>query len=134
EETACTERSGSDRVCISHGVARNRLHRGHSPGRQPAQECLQRRHLRVHPPHRRQHLCTGRVGRPSGYDGDVPTWSAVRAEGTQLELQVEPEPIALHVEPPLRGLNRTLANRQLRKNTIYSPAFLTYLCPFLSFG
>ena len=51
-----------------------------------------------------------------------------------MEMQVEPEPIALHVEPPLRGLNRILANRQLWKNTIYSLAFLTYLCSFLFFG
>lgn len=44
------------------------------------------------------------------------------------------EPVALGDEPTLRGLNRLLANRQLWKNTIYSLAFITYLCSFLFFG
>src|SRR5260370_38103938 len=33
-----------------------------------------------------------------------------------------------------RGLKRPLASRQLWKNTIYSIAFITYLCSFLFFG
>jgi len=51
-----------------------------------------------------------------------------------VEMQLEPKPVALPDEPTLRGLNRLLANRQLWKNTIYSLAFLTYLCSFLFFG
>jgi len=51
-----------------------------------------------------------------------------------VEMQLTPKPIALPNEPPLRGLSRLLANRQLWKNTIYSLAFLTYLCSFLFFG
>ena len=51
-----------------------------------------------------------------------------------MEMQLTPKPIALPNEPPLRGLSRLLANRQLWKNTIYSLAFLTYLCSFLFFG
>jgi hypothetical protein len=51
-----------------------------------------------------------------------------------MEMPVKPEPIVLHDEPPARGLSRLLANRQLWKNTIYSLAFLTYLCSFLFFG
>jgi len=49
-------------------------------------------------------------------------------------MQLDPEPIALRDPPALRGLNRLLANRQLWKNTIYSLAFITYLCSFLFFG
>jgi hypothetical protein len=49
-------------------------------------------------------------------------------------MPLSPEPIALRDEPSLRGLNRLLANRQLWKNTIYSLAFITYLCSFLFFG
>ena len=51
-----------------------------------------------------------------------------------MEMQLDPKPIALRHEPTLRGLNRLLANRQLWKNTIYSLAFITYLCSFLFFG
>jgi len=51
-----------------------------------------------------------------------------------MEMPLKPEPILLRDEPPLRGLNRLLANRQLWKNTIYSLAFITYLCSFLFFG
>lgn len=51
-----------------------------------------------------------------------------------MEMPLRPEPIVLRDEPPVRGLNRLLANRQLWKNTIYSIAFLTYLCSFLFFG
>lgn len=51
-----------------------------------------------------------------------------------MDMQLEPDPIVLPAEPPLRGVNRLLANRQLWKNTIYSIAFLTYLCSFLFFG
>lgn len=51
-----------------------------------------------------------------------------------MEMPLTPEPIVLRDEPPVRGVNRLLANRQLWKNTIYSIAFLTYLCSFLFFG
>ena len=51
-----------------------------------------------------------------------------------MEMPLKPEPIVLRDEPPVRGVNRLLANRQLWKNTIYSIAFLTYLCSFLFFG
>lgn len=51
-----------------------------------------------------------------------------------MEMPLGPEPIVLRDEPPVRGMNRLLANRQLWKNTIYSIAFLTYLCSFLFFG
>lgn len=51
-----------------------------------------------------------------------------------MEMPLRPEPIVLRDAPPVRGLNRLLANRQLWKNTIYSIAFLTYLCSFLFFG
>ena len=51
-----------------------------------------------------------------------------------MEMPLKPEPILLRDEPPLLGLNRLLANRQLWKNTIYSLAFITYLCSFLFFG
>src|SRR5437899_12264589 len=51
-----------------------------------------------------------------------------------MEMPLKPEPILLRDEPPLRGLNRLLANRQLWKNAIYSVAFITYLCSFLFFG
>ena len=51
-----------------------------------------------------------------------------------MEMPLRPDPIVLRDEPPVRGLNRLLANRQLWKNTIYSIAFLTYLCSFLFFG
>src|SRR5947209_15663481 len=51
-----------------------------------------------------------------------------------MEMPLKPEPILLRDEPPLRGLSRLLANRQLWKNTIYSIAFITYLCSFLFFG
>lgn len=37
-------------------------------------------------------------------------------------------------EPKPGPIDRMLANRQLWKNTIYSLAFLTYLCSFLFFG
>jgi len=43
-------------------------------------------------------------------------------------------PIPLHHEDRSGRINRVLANRQLWKNTIYSLAFLTYLCSFLFFG
>jgi hypothetical protein len=48
-------------------------------------------------------------------------------------MQLEPEPMAPPEEPAPRGLSRLLANRQLWKNTIYSLAFVTYLCSFLFF-
>ena len=51
-----------------------------------------------------------------------------------MEMPLKPEPIVLRDEPPVKGVNRLLANRQLWKNTIYSIAFLTYLCSFLFFG
>ncbi len=46
----------------------------------------------------------------------------------------EVSPIPLHREDRSGPINRVLANRQLWKNTIYSLAFLTYLCSFLFFG
>jgi len=49
-------------------------------------------------------------------------------------VQVEPHPIELPRQPAPGWLNRLLANRQLWKNTIYSIAFITYLCSFLFFG
>lgn len=48
-----------------------------------------------------------------------------------MEMQVEP--IELH-QPKPGPLDRLLADRQLWKNTIYSIAFITYLCSFLFFG
>jgi len=51
-----------------------------------------------------------------------------------MEMPLKPEPIVLRDEPAPRGLSRLLANRQLWKNTIYSLAFITYLCSFLFFG
>lgn len=51
-----------------------------------------------------------------------------------MEMQkVAPEPLPLSEAQP-RWLARVLANRQLWKNTIYSLAFITYLCSFLFFG
>src|SRR5207237_8866155 len=47
--------------------------------------------------------------------------------------ELTPEPIQL-VEAQPWWLGRLLANRQLWKNTIYSLAFITYLCSFLFFG
>jgi hypothetical protein len=49
-----------------------------------------------------------------------------------MEMQ-EVEPIRL-TQSQGGPINRFLANRQLWKNTIYSLAFLTYLCSFLFFG
>jgi uncharacterized membrane protein len=49
-------------------------------------------------------------------------------------MPLNPEPIVLRDEPQPRGLRRLLADRQLWKNTIYSLAFITYLCSFLFFG
>ena len=43
-------------------------------------------------------------------------------------------PLPLPAQDRSGPLNRLLANRQLWKNTIYSLAFLTYLCSFLFFG
>ena len=51
-----------------------------------------------------------------------------------MEMPVKPEPIVMREHLPLRGVDRLLANRQLWKNTIYSLAFITYLCSFLFFG
>ena len=44
------------------------------------------------------------------------------------------KPVARRRAERPSALNRLLANRQLWKNTIYTIAFLTYLCSFLFFG
>ncbi|TMF24588.1 MAG: hypothetical protein E6I31_03520 [Chloroflexi bacterium] len=49
-------------------------------------------------------------------------------------MQIEPGPIELQRQPGPNWFSRLLANRQLWKNTIYSIAFITYLCSFLFFG
>ena len=49
-------------------------------------------------------------------------------------MQVESGPIELPRQTAPNWLTRLLANRQLWKNTIYSIAFITYLCSFLFFG
>jgi cation transporter-like permease len=46
----------------------------------------------------------------------------------------EVTPLPLRSADRSGPINRVLANRQLWKNTIYSLAFLTYLCSFLFFG
>ena len=46
----------------------------------------------------------------------------------------EVSPLPLRPVDRSGPINRVLANRQLWKNTIYSLAFLTYLCSFLFFG
>ena len=46
----------------------------------------------------------------------------------------EVDPIELRPSTERGPVNRLLGNRQLWKNTIYSIAFLTYLCSFLFFG
>ena len=51
-----------------------------------------------------------------------------------MEVQIEPGPIELQRQPVPNWFSRLLANRQLWKNTIYSIAFITYLCSFLFFG
>ena len=51
-----------------------------------------------------------------------------------MEVQIEPGPIELQRQPGPNWFSRLLANRQLWKNTIYSIAFITYLCSFLFFG
>ena len=49
-----------------------------------------------------------------------------------MAMQIEPIEIVRPRQPNL--LERLLANRQLWKNTIYTLAFITYLCSFLFFG
>ena len=49
-----------------------------------------------------------------------------------MEMQLDPIKLRRPARPSL--INRLLANRQLWKNTIYSIAFITYLCSFLFFG
>ncbi len=51
-----------------------------------------------------------------------------------MEVQIEPDPIEFQRQPAPNWFSRLLANRQLWKNTIYSIAFITYLCSFLFFG
>src|SRR5919206_4937889 len=51
-----------------------------------------------------------------------------------MEMQVDSGLIELPGQLGPRWLSRLLANRQLWKNTIYTLAFLTYLCSFLFFG
>jgi hypothetical protein len=48
-------------------------------------------------------------------------------------MQVAPEPVELQ-RPRPRWLGRTVNDRQLWKNAIYSVALITYLCSFLFFG
>ncbi|HEX3630426.1 MAG TPA: hypothetical protein VHW91_08150 [Candidatus Dormibacteraeota bacterium] len=50
-----------------------------------------------------------------------------------MEMQ-ELTPLPFSPQERTGPINRLLANRQLWKNTIYSLAFLTYLCSFLFFG